>query len=48
MFTVLHHQYPTVARILIHSVNLAFGPKSGFEPKCRAGFECQNETRLQL
>jgi len=28
MFTLLRHQYPAVGNILIHSVNLAFGPKS--------------------
>jgi len=31
--------YPAVAHILAHSVNLVFGPKSGFENECRAGFE---------
>jgi len=36
MFTFLRHQYPAVAHILTHSVNLAFGPKSGFKNKCRA------------
>jgi len=40
MFTLLRHQYPAVAHILTHSVNLAFGLKSGFKNKCqdRAGF----------
>jgi len=35
---------------LTHSVNLAFGPQSGFKHKCqaRAGFRLQNEARLQL
>jgi len=28
---------PAVAHILTHSVNLIFGPKSGFKNKCRAG-----------
>jgi len=27
---------PHQAHILTHSVNLAFGPKSGFKNKCRA------------
>ena len=36
MFTLLHHQYPAIAHILTHSVNLPFGPKSGFKNKCRA------------
>ena len=35
MFTLLVHQYPAVTRILIDSVNLVFGPKSGFKNKCR-------------
>jgi len=34
MFTLLHHQYPAVAHILNNSVNLAFGPKSGFNNEC--------------
>lgn len=38
MFTLLRHQYRAVAYILTHSVNLAFGPKSGFKNKCRAEF----------
>ena len=48
--SLLRHQYPTVAHILIHSVNLAFGPKSGFKYKCqtRAGFVGRNGARLQL
>jgi len=35
MFILLGHQYPTVARILTHSVHLAFGPKWGFKNICR-------------
>jgi len=31
MFTLLRSQYPAVAHILTHSVNLSFGPKSGFK-----------------
>jgi len=31
--------YSAVARILTHSVNLAFGPKSGFKNECRARAE---------
>jgi len=31
MFTLLRHQHPTVAHTLIHSVDLVFGPKSGFK-----------------
>jgi len=38
LFTLLHHHYPAVAYILRHSVNWAFGPKSGFKNKCRTGF----------
>jgi len=38
MFTLLRHHYPAVAQILTHLVKLAFGPKSGFKNKCRAGF----------
>jgi len=42
--------YPAVAHILTHSVNLDFGPKSGFINKCRArvGFGLKNEAHLQL
>jgi len=42
--------YPALAHILTHSLNLAFGPKSGFKNKRRArsGFGLQNEARLQL
>jgi len=35
VMTLLRHQYPTVAHILTHSVNLTFSPKSGFKNKCR-------------
>ena len=35
MFTLLRHQYAAVARILDHSVNLTFRPKSGFKTECR-------------
>jgi len=40
VFTLLHHQYPAVAQVLNNSVSLAFGPKLGFNNKCRvrAGF----------
>jgi len=31
MFRLLRHQYSAVAHILTHSVNLTFGPKSGFK-----------------
>ena len=31
MFSLLRHQYPAVAHILTHLVNLAFGPKSGLK-----------------
>ena len=50
MFTLLPISRPAVAHILTHSVNLAFGPKSGFKANCRArvGFGRQNEARLQL
>jgi len=36
--------------MLTHSVNLAFGPKSGLQDICQArvGFRVQNEARLQL
>jgi len=46
--TLLRHQYPTVAQILTHSVNLALGPKSGLKNKVRARteFGLQNEARL--
>jgi len=42
--------YFAVAHILTSSVNLAFGPQSGFKNKCRAraGFRLQNEALLQL
>jgi len=33
MSTLLCQQYPTVAHILIHSVNLPFGLESGFKNK---------------
>jgi len=33
MFTLLRQQYHAVTRIMTHSVNLAFGPKSGFKKK---------------
>jgi len=44
------HQYPAVAHILTHLVNLVFGPKSGFKSndRARAWFGLQNEARLQL
>jgi len=42
------HEHSTVAPILSHSANLAFGPKSGFENKCRTRLGLQNEARLQL
>ena len=50
MLTLLRHQCPAVAYIWTHSVNLAFGPKSGFKSVCRARavFGFQNEARLQL
>jgi len=50
MFTLLRHQYFGVGHIFTHSVNMAFGPKSGFSDKClaRAGFRFQYEARLQL
>jgi len=50
MDTLLHNQYPAVAHILIHAVNLAFGPKSGFRNKCwaQAWFGLQNETSYTL
>jgi len=35
MFTVPHYRYLAAAQILPHSVNLAFGPKSGFKHKCQ-------------
>jgi len=36
--------------MLTHSTNLFFGPKSSFKNQywSRAGFELQNEVRLQL
>jgi len=34
MLTSLRHRYPAVAQILTHSVNLGFGPKSGFKNRC--------------
>ena len=42
--------YPAVAHISTDSVNLVFGPKSGFKNKCRTrdGFGLQNEAPLQL
>ena len=52
--------YSTVAHILTPSVNLVFGPKSGFKNKCRvkpgsgllfrvpAGFRLKNEALLRL
>jgi len=53
MFTLLRYRCPAVAHILIHSVNLAFGPKSGFKHTCQVracdfGFRLQLEARLQL
>jgi len=36
MFTLLRQQFPTVARVLTRSVNLAFGFKSSVKSKCRA------------
>jgi len=56
----LRHQYPAVANILIHLVNLIFGFKSGFKNKfrsrpgsglqvwTRAGLGLLNQARLQL
>jgi len=48
MLTLLLYQYNAVAHILLHLVNLAFGPKSGFKNKCPAqvGLGRQNEARL--
>ena len=40
--TLLRHQYPAVAHILTHSVNLAFGPQK------YVGLGFQNEARLQF
>jgi len=37
MLTLLRHQCTAVTHILTHSVNLAFGPNSGFKNKCRLG-----------
>jgi len=50
MFTLLRRQYPAVARVLTHSVNLVFGPKSGFKNKCqpRPGFGVENEPCVEL
>jgi len=50
MSTLLRYQYLAVAHILTQSVNLAFGPKSGFKNKCRARvrFGLRNEVHLQL
>jgi len=31
---LLRNQYPAVAHILTHSIDLAFGPKSGFKNIC--------------
>jgi len=50
MFTLLPHQCLAATYVLIHSVNLTFGPKVGFKIKCRVrtdlGFE--HEPHLQL
>jgi len=50
MFTLTRHQYPAVAQILTHSVNLAFGPKAGFKyrRRARAGFGRQYEAHLHF
>ena len=44
--------YSAVAHILTPSVNLAFGPKSGFKNKCRAlagcGFVISGSGRFRL
>jgi len=51
MFTLLRYRCPAVAHILIHSVNLAFGPKSGFKCQvrtCDFWLRLQIEIRLQL
>jgi len=53
MFTLLRYRCTAVVHILIHSVNLAFGPKSGFKHNCQVrafdfGFKLQIEDRSQL
>jgi len=35
IISLLRHHYTTVAHILTHSVNLSFGPKSGFKIICQ-------------
>jgi len=52
LFSLAHFATPPIPRSCAyldsHTVNLAFGPKSGFKTICWAGCRLHNEARIQL
>jgi len=53
MFTLLRYRCLAAAQSLTHSVDLAFGPKSGFRHKCQVrdcdfGFRLKIKARLRI